>query len=295
MERKVWRLLGALVMAVFLLAGGASAWARMAVQTRNEQQVFWQSIKTVEVDSGSAQVSLDAGAPDRVTVRDTMDWALRRPSVATELRGTTLKVAVSCISPLGLFPCGVRLDIQVPAATAVHVRSSSGSTQVSGVSGEVWATTTSGRVRLEGVSGPIRVQATSGRIDAAELSSTEVRASAWSGRVALAFARPPRTVTVTTMSGPVAVVVPARQVRYRVGGLSTSGAWQIDPTVVGSASPRSVDVTTTSGPVSVLSDPTAADTDPGLWPSPAPSLPLTPFPTPAVSRSAGATPPGGGQ
>jgi len=251
-QRRLWRLLGGLVLGLALLAGGSTAWGQLARQSDTDHQTYWQPITAVEVDSGSAMVRIEAGAADRVTVWENLDWALRRPSVSRTVTGSVLKVSVSCRTPVGLMGCGVNLDIQVPAATVIRAKGSSGTTLVRGVSGEIRARTTSGQLRLDGVSGPVWAWATSGRITGKELASQVVQAAAGSGQVDLAYARPPRTVTATSTSGSVAVTVPADRTRYRVDGRTASGSWDVDPGLLDSTADRAIDVTTMSGPVSVM-------------------------------------------
>ncbi|GAA0677498.1 hypothetical protein GCM10010193_33460 [Kitasatospora atroaurantiaca] len=250
--RGLWRLLGGLVLGLAVLAGGSAAWGQLARQSDTDHQTYWQPISAVEVDSGSAMVKIEAGAADRVTVSENLDWALRRPSVSRTVTGSVLKVSVSCRTPVGLMGCGVTLDIQVPAATAIRAKGSSGTTLVRGVSGEIRARTTSGQVRLDGVSGPIWAWATSGQITGKELASQVVQAAAGSGRVDLSYARSPHSVTATTTSGSLAVSVPADRTRYRVDGRTTSGSWDVDPGLLDSAADRTIDVTTMSGQVSVM-------------------------------------------
>ncbi|MDH6125269.1 DUF4097 family beta strand repeat-containing protein [Kitasatospora sp. GP82] len=267
-----WRLLGVVVLVVALLAGASAAWSQLAHQGHSEHHTFWQSIKTVEVDSGSAQVLIEAGAPDRVTVKESLDWSLRRPSVTAEADGNTLRVSVSCRGPIAVIGCGAALDIQVPAATEIRTQSSSGSTLIRGISGEIRSRTSSGLLQLEYVSGQVWAKASSGQIIAKELGSSVVQAAASSGEVSLAFARPPTSVTATTTSGPVSIAVPVESTRYQVSGHRLSGSWSVDPDVSDSSSGRTIDITTMSGAVAVTSTPAGA----GSGPAPTtPSAPTT--------------------
>ncbi|WP_441246200.1 DUF4097 family beta strand repeat-containing protein [Kitasatospora sp. McL0602] len=305
-ERQVWRVVGWLMLTTALLVGGVSSWEWLAQQSHSEQRVYWQPIKTVELDSGSAEVRLVAGAADRVTVGQKLKWALRRPSVEVQLAGQTLKVAVQCHSPLGVTGCGVTLDIQVPAATAIQARSSSGAVQIHGVSGEIRAQSLSGQFKLDGVSGPVWVKSTSGQIVGRGLASQKVQAAVTSGRIDLAFARPPEAVTVLATSGETVVAVPTDQTRYNVTGHVTSGNWGVDPGVMDSTSHRTIDATVTSGDVSVTPALPGSATDeiPDTSTNPSTTAPTAPTAPTAKSPSTGApasgvphlaTPPGGGQ
>ncbi|MGK4583393.1 DUF4097 family beta strand repeat-containing protein [Kitasatospora sp. HPMI-4] len=280
---------------ITLLGGGVTAWSELNHQRRTAHRTFWQSsnpIRTVEVSSGSAQVLVEAGAPDRVTVKEDLGWVVSRPSVSTQVVGSTLRVAVSCGGPIPVIGCSVALDIQVPTETEVHTQNSSGGTLICGVSGEIRARTTSGRLQLEGVSGPVWAKSTSGNITARELGAPVVDAASSSGQVDLGFALPPGSVTATTVSGAVVVAVPGKNTRYRVGGHTLSHSWSVDPDMEDSSSDRRIDITTMSGPVTV----TSVDSGSALAPSsasatePAPGAPEPGGSAPGKSAPGAPTP-----
>ncbi|MFB7663874.1 DUF4097 family beta strand repeat-containing protein [Kitasatospora sp. NPDC056138] len=275
----VWRRISVVVLVIILLSGGVTAWSLLSHQSRTERRTFWQQIKTVEVDSGSAKVSVEAGAADRVTLKESLGWVTRRPSVNAQVVGSTLRVAVSCGGPISVIGCDAALDIQVPAATGIHTQGSSGDTYIRGVSGEIRAKTVSGQLWLESVSGVVWAKSASGEIVAKELGSSVVQTASSSGQMSLGFARPPESVTATTTSGPVVITVPGENMRYHVGGHTLSHSWSIDPDVEDSGSKHTIDITTMSGSVTVASgsaDSGAGPTASGALASPGEQVPTAP-------------------
>ncbi|AUG77131.1 hypothetical protein CFP65_2291 [Kitasatospora sp. MMS16-BH015] len=287
-ESHAWRTIGRMLIVTAVLFGGISTWVWLSDQSHHEQHTYWQPVSAVEVDSGDAAVRVAAGAADRVTVQESMEWAFRRPSVSLHLTGHTLKVGVQCRSPFGSVTCAVQLTVQVPAGTAVRTVSGSGRTELSGLSGAVRAQAGSGEVSLEGLSGPVWTQSTSGQITGTDLTSRQVQAAITSGRVQLGFSRPPDSVTATATSGTVVVTLPTGQGGYRVDGHVTSGTWSVDPSVVNSASSRTIDATATSGLVRVVPfqpDP-GTDSGPDAQSAP-PADPASGAPSPRSTATGG--------
>lgn len=106
-----------------------------------------------------------------------------KPQISSVVVGNTLKISASCPRVLGINEpsCSVGLDIGAPASTAVTVKSTSGDTRISGLSGDLSLRTTSGSIELEGVSGRLAAQLTSGKLTARRVSSAEVQAHTTSG------------------------------------------------------------------------------------------------------------------
>ncbi|MBV9322703.1 MAG: DUF4097 family beta strand repeat protein [Chloroflexi bacterium] len=95
----------------------------------------------------------------------------------------------------------VDYTVELPAAAAVNVQSSSGQVQVDGVSGPVDVTTTSGSVHLNDISGAVSATSTSGSIAGSQLLHVR-QARATSGSISLesVFTDPAQ---ITTTSGKV--------------------------------------------------------------------------------------------
>jgi len=244
-------LVGILVIVATVLFGSGAAWAGLAQQETRSERTYFDGIRTVEITSGSADVEVRAGGADRTVVGQRVGWAVRRPSVSQSLDGDTLRIAVACPTPQAVLGCQVKLDIEVPAATSVHTRSSSGRIEIHGLSGNTRVETGSGSIGLFGLSGPLWAKASSGQIIGTGLACSEVRALASSGQITFAFVRPPKAVTARLASGPLVLHLPSDGSTYRLDFSSASGRQDVDPDIIDSASTRVLDITTASGPVTV--------------------------------------------
>jgi hypothetical protein len=115
----------------------------------------------------------------------------------------------------------------------VHVTASSGSIRLTDVSGPLWATAASGTVT-----------ATSG------LVSARVVADVSSGRLVLAFARPPEALALMVGSGSAAVTVPPGG-RYRISGERGSGTLQVAPGLGDGGAARVITAVLGSGHIAI--------------------------------------------
>ncbi|MGW4892065.1 DUF4097 family beta strand repeat-containing protein [Kitasatospora sp. NPDC004240] len=249
-ERRLWRLLGVAVVVPLVLLGGVQTWGTVVQQRTVSTNTYVVPVGRVELDTGSAAVRITAGQGDRVTVRQNLDWLVRKPMIDVTWQGPVLTVRARCprVLPVLGLGCGALIELEVPAATAVSGANTSGSVHVEGLSGDVRLETTSGSVKLVGVSGEVSARTTSGLVQGSDLRSQRAEASSTSGAVELGFAGPPRAVDVGTTSGRIALSVP-RGERYAISGQQGSGGWRIDPALGDATSSRSIRVRTTSGAV----------------------------------------------
>ncbi|MFJ1756908.1 DUF4097 family beta strand repeat-containing protein [Kitasatospora sp. NPDC088134] len=255
-ERRAWRLLGLLVLAVVLLAGAGATGAGLIQRETSRERTFFDRIARVEIDSGPARVSVLAGGTDRVLVAERVGWALSRPVVSEHVENDTLSISVDC--PGGrvrsLFGCAVSLEIQVPPSTEVHARNSSGRTEVVGIAGAVSASTDRGQVELTRVSGRLRAVSGSGQIIGNGLDSAAAELFSSSGQITLQYDRAPRTVTARTASGNFVLHLPADGSRYRTDLSTSDGQQEIDASIPDADSSQVLDVTSGSGTVTIDRD-----------------------------------------
>ncbi|MFD9792173.1 hypothetical protein ACFWXK_14620 [Streptomyces sp. NPDC059070] len=205
-------------------------------------------VTAVEVDSGSAELSIGPGTEGKVRIQERLSWSLRKPRVRKEWDGDTLKLRPECDGRLAVtsLGCSVQLDLTVPEGVALTVRGGSGTVRVSGLTGPLDIRGGSGSVRLYGVRGPLSASVGSGSLSAAALGSDRARVRTGSGRAELEFVSPPRSVDAGAGSGSVAVAVPAGT-RYRVEGETGSGAREIDENVIDAGSDRVITLSCSSG------------------------------------------------
>ncbi|MFD8480709.1 DUF4097 family beta strand repeat-containing protein [Kitasatospora sp. NPDC059673] len=250
-ERRVWRIIGVLVLACTLVGGAATTGAALVQRDSVYERTFFEAIDRLDIDSGPAMVTVRAGGTDRVIVTERVGWSLRRPAVSEQVEADTLAISVDCPEASMLFGCAVALEIQVPAATAVKSRSGSGRTEILDISGDTLAETGSGQIELSRVSGAIWAKGGSGQIVGTGLTSAETRAFSSSGQVTLQYDRPPASVTARLASGSLVLQVPDDRSQYRIDLSSAGTALVMDPSLQNSASSRVLDIVTASGDVTI--------------------------------------------
>ncbi|WP_329398629.1 hypothetical protein [Streptomyces melanogenes] len=250
-HRGIW-ILVAVLSALFAIAPlGIEVYAQCARQTSSHTSVATSDhhpVKTVQVDSGSAELTVVPGAEGEVRIQERLSWSLRKPKVAKEWDGDTLKLRPECDGTFALtsLGCSVQLDLTVPAGVALKVNSGSGTVRVSGLTGPVDVDGGSGSVKLYGVRGPIDASVGSGSFSGAAIASTEAEVHSGSGHAELEFVTPPRRVTASTGSGSVDLRVPVGS-HYRVEGAKGSGTRDIEDSLPDPASDRLIKVSSGSG------------------------------------------------
>ncbi|MET8868820.1 DUF4097 family beta strand repeat-containing protein [Nonomuraea sp. NPDC004580] len=183
------------------------------------------------------QVTTDAGTievigSDRRDIRVTelLSWRKSKPTTKHQVRGDTLELSFTCPTTWGFGSIGVNCDVayrvEVPKATRVRLASDSGDMTLTGLSGDVEATSDSGVIKGDGLTGKRVVTKTD------------------SGDMNLAFAGPPDVLTTDTDSGDTVVRVPEGP--YRVKTTSDSGDENIK-TAHDPAAQRSINLSTDSG------------------------------------------------
>ncbi|MFG2716685.1 DUF4097 family beta strand repeat-containing protein [Streptomyces sp. NPDC048416] len=235
-------------LALSLLADSVSRSGAYASPDNNRPH----AVSEVEVESGSAQITVTPGPAGRVTVDGELGWLLKRPRIDRTWEGDTLKVHTECDGFVDQYvhTCQVGLHLTVPAGVSLTVRSASGEIDVRDLTGPVDLRSGSGGMKLRGLKGTVAATVGSGEIEAAQLASPEADLEAGSGTVRAEFSTPPRRVSATAGSGAVSLTVPDAT-RYQVLGHSDSGGRDIQNALVDKASDRILDVTSGSGSVAV--------------------------------------------
>ncbi|OAR25694.1 hypothetical protein A8W25_09060 [Streptomyces sp. ERV7] len=254
-HRGRWSLV-ALLSALFVVAPlGIEVYAQYARQTTSHTSVETRDhrpVKAVEVEAGSAELTVAPGGEGEVRIQERFSWSLRKPRVRKEWDGDTLKLRPECdgrfaVTSLG---CSVQLDLTVPAGVDLRVRSGSGTVRVSGLTGPLDIDGGSGSVKLYGVSGPLKARVGSGSFSAAAIGSAEAEVRSGAGHAEVEFLKPPRRVTASAGSGSLELFVPTGS-RYRIQGTKGSGARHIEESLRDPAAPRTLDVSAGSGTATV--------------------------------------------
>jgi hypothetical protein len=210
-------------------------------------------VERLQVDAGSASVSVRPGPAGQVGVVQTLTWSTTKPQVRKVWDGGVLKVQAECsdwwsLTGLG---CTVKLEFAVPPEIEIQIVGGSGSTDVRGTTGRLDLTATSGSTTLTDVGGTIWARTGSGTIQGTRLTSRTANVGANSGSLDLAFTSAPQKVTAKVDSGSVLIGVPPGS-HYQVVGHSGSGSREYAGGLQASASPRIIDATAGSGSVDVV-------------------------------------------
>ncbi|WP_042386763.1 DUF4097 family beta strand repeat-containing protein [Streptacidiphilus melanogenes] len=255
-QRAVWWVLSAVVVAVTatLTAGAMVSWMVQRTSAPATKVYPAAQIRSVQLNTGSADVQITAAKDGRATVKQKLRWEFTQPQVTEHLDPTsgTLLVNANCgaLKFLGDSGCSVQLDIAVPSTVAVNAEIDSGSLRVTDVSGPVTAVADSGEIDLHRVSGALDVRVGSGQISGTSLRSGKVAARADSGQVDLDFAAAPTSVTAHATSGEVQVTVP-HGTTYHVDATAPSGGTSVDPALVSPSATGTITVSVTSGEADV--------------------------------------------
>ncbi|WP_438293972.1 DUF4097 family beta strand repeat-containing protein [Streptomyces sp. HUAS TT7] len=210
------------------------------------------AVSAVEVDAGSAEITVTTGAAGQVTMNGSVTWAMKRPKIERTWDGDTLKVHARCDGFVDEFlqNCQVDLKLAVPAGVSLKVKSGSGPIKVSDLTGPVDLQGGSGSMKLRGLKGTVKAKVGSGEIQASQLSSSEADLKAGSGTVNADFIVAPRRVKARAGSGSVSVTVPEGAL-YRVEGGKGSGSRSVQKELRDDGSDRVLDVSSGSGSVTV--------------------------------------------
>jgi DUF4097 and DUF4098 domain-containing protein YvlB len=158
-----------LIIALLVGFAGMSSTNFRGTERSIPAQVFTvSSAPTLVLNNGSGDVHVHVGNVDNVVVsarehgfgmfRDNDEQQM----VTTEQQGNT--ITVSPASRSGMFGQQVDLDITVPTATNLELRTTSGNINVEGVNGQVSLVTESGDVRGNNLSGVLNVNTNSGDV-----------------------------------------------------------------------------------------------------------------------------------
>ncbi|MGW2812350.1 DUF4097 family beta strand repeat-containing protein [Streptomyces sp. NPDC001415] len=210
------------------------------------------AVSAVELDAGSAQITVMTGAAGQVTMNGSLTWSMKRPKIERTWDGDTLKVRTRCDGFVDEFlqNCQVDLKLAVPAGVSLKVKSGSGPIKVRDLTGPVDVQGGSGSMKLHGLKGTVKAKVGSGEIKADQLSSSEADLRSGSGTVDAEFTAAPWRVKASAGSGSVSVTVP-QGARYRVAGGSRSGGRSIQKELSDANSDRVLDVSSGSGSVTV--------------------------------------------
>lgn len=219
-----------LVTAIGLVIAVASiAWATFAAITVSARQeasasASYSGVQSLTVDTDDSNVALTAVAGDAIRVEQKVQWSFRRPTVSVAHNGNQLIIRSHCPFQL-VWSCSVRLNVQLPPATAVDVHTGSGNIAVTGLTAGATLTTSDGNVNTTDVLGNLAMRSSNGNVTATDTRSEHVDASSSDGNVRVDLASSPTEVSATSSNGNVTVLVPDQPgVTYQVSSHTGNGS-----------------------------------------------------------------------
>ncbi|GEM_PF-2395398 len=195
--------------------------------------VPWSGDKSLRMSEGEGQIFVRAGAADSVIFRASKttvapDLAKAR-EFASRIRifaqapADSVVATSSVPSSAGLEVSGrVDYDILAPAAIPVELETTSGSIDVSGLSGEATVKTVSGKISLANIKGAAKASSSSGNIDIRECPKiSEIKSE--SGEITFQASGMDNDLDIETVSGDIKVKL-KRSVKARIVAMTESGA-----------------------------------------------------------------------
>ncbi len=156
---------------------------------------------TVETGRTGIELEFRSGPDDRLRVFASGGYSGQEPSVTVAADGS--RIDADCPSGES-FDCGIRIEIEVPAGTAVTANNRAGRISVDGLSAALDLTARNGDVEISGAAGPIDADATNGRVMIDDSTSTRVTASTRNGSIELGLVEP-QSVDASTINGEIVI------------------------------------------------------------------------------------------
>jgi DUF4097 and DUF4098 domain-containing protein YvlB len=214
-SRVFFVLLGAPLVAVFILVGAFAITGTLARQTESAPLAFADTIERIQIDLSNGSVTLRGGEVAQVAGERVVTRGLQNPAFSERVEGRTLYIESTCF-PIGNTWCDVSYVLDIPSSVDVSVDTALGSIRVSDLDGTADLSSATGSIVVEDASGPLRLDSGAGSIEGTRLTSSTVLASTGAGSVALTFAAPPQLVDADAGAGSVDVELPRDGTTYRV-------------------------------------------------------------------------------
>jgi hypothetical protein len=178
----------------------------------------------IAVDVARGSVIVVGGSASAAAITATPDYAGQAPVLSSRVEGGTLAVLARCPREPD---CQVSLTLRVPAGARVQAASDLGDVRVTGLHGDVTASSQRGRlvltdlsgrvsatdalgdVTLAGITGPVTAQTAEGSIKASGLAAAQASLSSQDGDITAVFVVAPAQVTASTRLGDVAIRIPS--------------------------------------------------------------------------------------
>jgi hypothetical protein len=240
-------LIGAAFTFVFLATGAFAVAGQLGHEERTDPVAGPAGLRRLVIEVPSGSITVRGTATGDVHGSRHVSRDLVAPHLTEEVTGDALRLRATC--PLAVVhSCGVSYDLEVPRDLSLVLTTHAGAVRVSGIDGDVEASSTAGPVDADDVGGTLAITSGAGHVRGTDLRSARVTAGSGAGGVDLVFTEAPTSVSARSGAGSVDVTVPDDGQAYRVDARG-SGNEDIqvpqDP-----HSPRSLALSSTAGAVS---------------------------------------------
>lgn len=242
-----WSLVG---VPLALLLVGWGAWSTISLLGRSvttEETAYEQPISVLEVHAAGS-IRVRAADVEQVTVRERVERSVVAPDRSAVVEGDRLVLRSSCSAATTF--CSVSYDVELPAGTALELRSNVGGIRVEGIDGPVAARSTAGGVTVTGGSGDLLLHSSAGGVRVEGSRADRVGASSTAGAVRVELLVAPEAVEARSTAGDVEVVVPRDETAYAVDTSGNDGSEEVQIRTDPSA-PRTIRAETSAGGVTV--------------------------------------------
>lgn len=235
-----------LIAAFIATLNAVDRFARRTTTTTTSFRVsdFGEGIREIKVRGsgdiaivGRSSAEIGEGAPVQVKRRAT--GGLRKPTVSTRIKGSTLELEGKC--PFLALSCSVDFEVSLPddvlmklstsggdlavrhQRADVVARSSGGDVSVFDVVGSVSVNSSGGDLALYRITGSINAATSGGDVLGVSLDSMETKASSSGGDVNITFLRAPKQVRAKSSGGDVIISLPRGEESYNAVATSSGG------------------------------------------------------------------------
>lgn len=218
----MWLVAGSVLAVVLLVATTYQAVDVLAHDEHDHRWVVTEPVSTVDVDlAGDGSVHVIGAPVDRITIRARVSDGLRPTRFGHRVVDDRLEVRASCPG-FGSVWCSVDYVIEVPHDTEVRI-DDEGGTRIEDVRGPV-EVTSSGSIEVSGLTGLAVLRSENGTVRATGLRSEVIEARSSNGSVRVATEVAPRSVIAASDNGSVEVLVPRTGDRYAVDVSADNGS-----------------------------------------------------------------------
>lgn len=185
---------------VLLVASAGLAFWQFGDRDSTDDHEISEKITTVQLAAESADITIKVSGDDKTTVQEKRRFWLWKKGDAYSVDDGVLKLDGDCgwqcnADFVVTVPRGTKVtgengsgDISIAGVSGIDAQSTSGTVEISDVTGDVKLDLTSGDVVVKDLTGKLDVKATSGDIEASGLKGGAVNAETTSGDVELELA-----------------------------------------------------------------------------------------------------------